>query len=735
MATTPDKSATLDDEVMPLWDEPTAPSTEPPGDEPHGLAAIEAELAEQLTGDPEPDEPELISLPTWQGQLPETLMRIVDARIGVWQRVLDMEDRRGELKPLCTIREIKDEVGRQSREAKKLPPVEGMKATYKRLQQRLEDPVIKSEFDPASLEPGFDPQKTYVEILQMGATQLDILLKRARLDAGIPESGLPAAREEPLFTICEAHGVNATPLLSWTYYALGVQQRIAEWRVHEDAHRQKLAQAKAEDKKNKGLRSVLSGNSRTASEVPPLDTSVVKGLRAAYQEMQSIEPQLTELFWALYEDVAWLLVQGQVAASETPVLRAFLRHGLVCAHPALNAEGAVEAILKECATDVYDWPNTPEATHVAFADEYIEGIAGYQLTVSPDEDLELNNRGSDEWKADRIWRLAAISRQRLELIRGRYNALGDEIETLNDEVQARQTQIEKIKNNAAKKPEATALMQENTAAKAQISRLIKAGESIQGRLLNKMESQASDAMHRLEGEKEVLSLEAVVRREARFIRRTARLAARLREPFPQFVLRDHYQPGGRDLHTRELVLDNLRELEENDTTVFHHLLVPNKKADRQVTVRMSPVFLLTPCRGQMGFCFCERKWDDNGRMVLPTIAQRQGMLGDLLIDMLADFRWDCSKEAAGMDWITADALCSAYATVRWNTRKLPERAQKMMGINPKLKDKPNWRAHYRLFVTSAKEQGRLLFSKCDEIYKMVIKYIGLPPGIEALKRD
>jgi len=88
-----------------------------------------------------------------------------------------------------------------------------------------------------------------------------------------------------------------------------------------------------------------------------------------------------------------------------------------------------------------------------------------------------------------------------------------------------------------------------------------------------------------------------------------------------------------------------------------------------------------------------------------------------------------------MDWITADALCAAYAAARWNVRKLPEKARKMMGFDPKLKDKPNFRTHYGLFVSSAQQQGRLLFSKCDEVYKAMVKYIGLPPGVQMMKRD
>ena len=119
----------------------------------------------------------------------------------------------------------------------------------------------------------------------------------------------------------------------------------------------------------------------------------------------------------------------------------------------------------------------------------------------------------------------------------------------------------------------------------------------------------------------------------------------------------------------------------------------------------------------------------------PLMPHRPGILETMLIQLLSDFRWDCSKEEAGMDWLSADALCAAYATARWNVRKLSEKSQKSMGFDRKLKDKPNWRVHYRLFITSAEEQARMLFVRCHDVYKIVLKYIGLPGGQEPLKRD
>lgn len=53
-------------------------------------------------------------------------------------------------------------------------------------------------------------------------------------------------------------------------------------------------------------------------------------------------------------------------------------------------------VLEDCASDVYAFDNTPDALHVLYADDDITAIHPCKLTVSPEEDLKLNARGSDD---------------------------------------------------------------------------------------------------------------------------------------------------------------------------------------------------------------------------------------------------------------------------------------------------------------------------------------------------
>lgn len=719
--------------------ETTSQTERPPqaDDEPSGLAAIEAELAAEA-GTEEEDE---VAAPTgtgWQGELPDLLMRIVDARINVWKKLLEMESQRGEMIKQARAREIRDEVSRQTRELKHNPSAEILQTSLHRQQALLQNPVIKSEVpppDPKSKDPEADQDQLYRNAIQMGIGQIALLLQRIKLDAAIPAAAITATVDEPLVILSRKHGLGIDSLMGWTYYALGLQQRIDGYAGAEKEYETRLASARAEDKEsNKGLGSLFRGSNKE-EQVGHLDPGIRSGLRAAARELQSVEPRLTDMFWSFYEDLALAFVQNKFDEDEAPVARAFLRYGLVSVHPGLISAEKLEFIAMDVSEDVQEWSNTPQATHVVYADEYITAVVEQDLTVSPDENLELNGRGSEVWKADRVWRQAVICRTRTDLFGTRLA----ELKTLIDKKQAdcdkRMERAQKLRATPKKVQEAKQLEKQALTIKPAIARLRHGAEHIENKIIPKTAQQAEEAAKRLEEAVAHLTGEMVVRREAKFIRYMARLVGRLKEPFAQFVLRDHFKPGGSDHNSRKVVLAAIRKLESGDRRLLHHVLMPNKRLDRQVSVRMSPTFLLPPGRGQMGLVVSHRKWDDNGRIVLPLLACKAGELDNLLTNLMADFRWDCSKEEAGMDWIVADALCAAYAAARWNVRKLSEKSQKMMSFDFKLKDKGNFRIHYGLYVTSAAQGGRLLFSRSDEVYKVMVRHIGLPPGVDVLKRD
>ena len=118
--------------------------------------------------------------------------------------------------------------------------------------------------------------------------------------------------------------------------------------------------------------------------------------------------------------------------------------------------------------------------------------------------------------------------------------------------------------------------------------------------------------------------------------------------------------------------------------------------------------------------------------MIPAYGPRPGLLKSITAAICADFRWDTSRESAGMDVLRSDTLVAAYATVRWEYRHANMTRREAVGFG-KGSDRIKWRGHYATFLASAMEGGRKLCFKCPEVYALVLKYIGLPPGIEPFR--
>ncbi len=103
-------------------------------------------------------------------------------------------------------------------------------------------------------------------------------------------------------------------------------------------------------------------------------------------------------------------------------------------------------------------------------------------------------------------------------------------------------------------------------------------------------------------------------------------------------------------------------------------------------------------------------------------------------NLLADFRWDTSKVSAGVDSLTSNTIVAAYATVRWMYRKRSAEAREKAGFFNRENDRQSWRRHYLLYLKSVPDSGKKLFFKCKEMYELLFEYVGLPPGIERLRR-
>ncbi len=226
----------------------------------------------------------------------------------------------------------------------------------------------------------------------------------------------------------------------------------------------------------------------------------------------------------------------------------------------------------------------------------------------------------------------------------------------------------------------------------------------------------------------------LARQEARQLHRICCLCAKLRDPFPPLMLRSDLRFEAGVVNERTAVLNSIGALEQRDPAIFKETAVHSNKSALRTYVRYSPYVVLAPACGFVAFAWNPRGGTEVGRIVLPVYNQRPGLLELMLNTVAADFRWDTSRESAGIDLLTSDTLVAAYATVRWDYRKRSKEVRRKAAIYTEETDRKNWRRHYALYLSSAMEGGRKLFFKCRSVYDVVLKYMDLPTGVKKLQR-
>ena len=690
--------------------------------------------------DDEATDSEVSAPASTEHQLPADLVKIIDVRIGLWEHLLDLQRKREDIGKVAGTREIRQEIARQNSELKKIPDEEKFAIAVKKLESfKAYEPTLPDEgdIDPEEAEAQLATFKAQVrEIAEIGQTQHKLLNARRGLDQVVPKAATPLYPNEPLYEATKDTDADLTNLIAWTYYCAGVTKVIEQCKLQEAAHKEEVAEAqKQQEDKGGGLMSKFRRSNKNTAPIPELDPKIIKRKKAAESEFGAIEPLLSEDYWNKYETIAVNYCKEKYESSFLPAIRGYLRYGLVCSHKMLIDEKKSGHIIKECTEQVYKWKDDSESTHVLYADEYILAIAQRRLSVSPDEELELNGRGGDMWRADRTWRLTVSAKAKSVLYNKTLEGLEADAKKSEDKVEKLQQKADAVKEDPEKREELVKYRKEISDLRPEAARCKQMAERMRDRLLPSLTGLIADGESK-QGEAEmILPLESVIRREAGFVRRMARLSARLKTPYMQFVLRDHFTPLKSAHHTRGGVMDSIRKVEYADQYIFHEIVVPNKKKDRRLTIRMSPVFLIVPARGTMGLSLAPRRGTETGKLMVPLLGQRPNMIDETVVEILSDFGWDCTIETAGADWITSDTFCAGYANVRWNYRKRSPDMQKRAGIDKKLQDRINWRRHYALYVFSAEEAGKKLFNKCHEAYEVIAKYVGLPPGQEKLKRE
>ena len=454
------------------------------------------------------------------------------------------------------------------------------------------------------------------------------------------------------------------------------------------------------------------------------------------RDISSSEAEMVNVFWEVYRQLGQKYVSG-VGEKDAVLVRAFLRWGMLGLSERWLAREQLHTIILDCYPPAMAPQTKQAASNLFYADEIILFTARGMIPPSPNEDLELNHRNSTEWKVDRAWRRLVNLLSYEVVLREMMRSELAQAEVMRGHVDEIEKIIEKKKNSANpdKKKIINAMRQKAQNGKVKAARAEKNAERIEQVMLprNTEEIESCRALLREIGIN--VTPEALAAHEIMCLRRNSRLVAKLKEPFLPFALRDRFKPELGCAFTRAEALAMLTDSELRDPSIFQEPVIPNAKKQHQIFIRRTPITILAPAGGVLGFVMGPRAGIDSGRYIIPSYVERSSMREEILWNALSDFRYDTSKAAAGMDVMTSDTLVAAYATVRWNLRKRDREQRQKSGIYTEENERTNFRRHYALYMKSALDSGKLLFYKLPELYELIInKFIDLPKDCEILKR-
>jgi len=636
------------------------------------------------------------------------LVEIVDTRLAILMKLESLgKERETLLGDLALPGDARSELNRQVREFKRFPTSE----TIAECQQSLETRLNAME---QGIQSGQTPpmNEFFKKAVELARRQWKLLLLWHEMVPSLLDVGSKLAEPEPLYQILVKTNCSPRAMFGWAVYAAAVEAMKKMILPQRKLLQDRIDQAKGSEcemmKASLGNVDVL--------------------LSAIMRELTAIEPIMMNAFWMAYEEAAVFLVSGKVLPQEQANLRAFLRYGYISSAPWFLDSKISETILDDSAQYIEKLDDSPKAIHILHADEYIDLVAKGMITPSIDEDLELNQRGTNPWIRDKSLRRVIAAKKHTAAYNRLIEQLEQRIKVLQDNNGSLEKQLAGARDNKIRIP----LREKIQNCRVEIARRTLAIKQLKETFLPEEELRCRGGEAKLTETGGPYSPEELARNEASRIHRICRLCAKLKDPFPPFSLRDSFKPD--NWSSRTLMAKEIEEIEKCDPLIFRELVIPAKQAEQRVYIRYSPIHLLVPCCGIMSFSWNPRSVTEEGRLVIPLYTQRAGILKALLYTVFADFRWDTSKESAGMDVLTSDTLVAAYCNVRWDYRRRSKEVRQKAGIYSHESDRKNWRHHYFLYITSAKEGGKKLFFKCQEIYDAVVKYMGLPDGVKKLKK-
>ena len=724
-------------------------------------AAVEAGIVGEFVPDLEEEAagPALEQTPTTSDAMPldELFRQAIETRLFLYSFLSDMKREREDFlarRPSMPDA-VKSELARQDRELDKIPApdqAEGMiekrRAKQTELMTRIREAKARGEAPPPK------PSRDMRQAEEMAISQWTVCAQSAReVLPAVYAEGYRIMADEPLADILASAGLDPEPLLGGGAYYLALEVLLEEVKDARQAIRVKMASQAEQAAKSggkQGMRGLFAKSAAKGGDVEQEASVAGEGLEALAesdrelaertawigQEMAFLEKTLIQEFWRVYGEVAGRFVPG---FGEMPLeVRAFLRYGAIGFKKWWMKPEVREHLMEECSRDVIRrMPISRKATNILYVDEYLAAVSNGECTPALDENLEINERNSPNWKADKALRRLINSRTQTVLLEELLEYLDGRMEVLADEAAAIDERIARLLPGTADfRKTKSELAQTRQSYRVEISKLTSLANKIRNETLVSFMDTAAETNARFDsGELPRPTPAFLIARECGAIRKIGRLLSNLKERFLPLVLRDKFDVGTDAVNDRRALNGELAGMEKRDPRIFLETIVPSKKKAGRVDLRVSPVVVLIPAAGVLAYSWNPRSGPEDGRLALPTCFVRRRLRERQLTYLLADFRWDTSKASAGMDVLTSDTIVAAFMTVRWDWRKRSKEAREKGLVFNEQNDRTNWRRVYEAYLQTAYDGGKKLFNRNYDFYERIIgKYFDLPDNAVLLRK-
>jgi hypothetical protein len=642
------------------------------------------------------------------------------------------EKRQALLKDKEITKDTKNEIRRQQRETRRLPSREQATKNIKSLKNKLASIAERLYEEDEEVEPINEQMRSAYKI---AFKQWNVCVQR-NLDI---EKLKLATNEiyctEPLLLAFKHNGEDCETMFALSIYALALENLRLEQQLKNKELQKDLKQL---NETATGIMKLLRHKKNDDGEKEKLNNVIAAHnsvIRALSNELADIENILVKEFWETYTVAAKLLLKSSISQEESNALRAMLRYGMISSAKWFLPENISEYILNDISDTITSITYSMSNTNVLYADECIELTAKGFITPAIDEDLELNKRLSPEWKEDKLHRKILSTKVRESVL----NELIEELKVKIVKLRKNQKELEERKKKLLPgsrdfKHKQAQFSSDIQNCKVEAARYERAIDKIKKEILPRQLEIRSKSEKENANNNIKVTDEQRAEKEAKAMHRIARLCAKLKDPFPPFALRDNFKTDTGAINSREIMLEKFQQLESSDRTIFQEPLLTVKKENKRIYQRFSPVIILSPGCGFMGYSWSPRYGSEFGRMALPSYCPRPGIIDKIISTTVSDFRWDTSKASAGVDLLTSETIVAAYSNVRWEYRRKGRHIREKAGIYTEENDRQNFRRHYELYIQSAHDGGKKLFFKCLEAYEEFIIYIPLPHGVERLKK-